>query len=147
MSEIGSYFVIATSYSEWRLKESDHEYCSWDGYFDWEALYILETARATSVETLGTHGLFLSETPLCAATAGEQVWARLSSVMDSGPAESVLPVKMADWVPIVASEAYQKGITYTGAHAGGGCQRGPAGDRGAPGVRGEQGFDSRIPGY
>ena len=35
--------------------------------------------------------------------------------MGSGAAESVLPVKMADWVPIVASEAYQKGITYTSA--------------------------------
>ena len=83
-----------------------------DGYFDWEALDILEAARDISVETLGLSGLFLSESPLCAATAGEQVWARLSSVMDSGACAPVAPPSMAPHVPVVPSPGSVRGQVY-----------------------------------
>ena len=39
----------------------------------------------------------------------------MTSVVDSGAAESVIPEKVADWIPLEASLGFQRGTTYTSA--------------------------------
>ena len=119
MSHIGTYFDLAKAYAEWREKAAVDFSCSsvksYDSqFFDWASLDILEEASALERAILELNGLFLCEELLLAASA-EAVWARMTSVMDSGAAESVIPEKFIDCVPLEASEGYQRGTTYTSA--------------------------------
>ena len=42
-------------------------------------------------------------------------WVKIESVVDSGAAESVQPVNMVPWVPMMPSEGSKRGQTYTSA--------------------------------
>ena len=123
MWEIGTFNDIATSLREWRVRVADPLPRSvHDGYFDWEELEAMEEFVKTTEEltgftgqVLGINGLFLADNHLLSAVEGGMVWARLASVLDSGAAESVMPEKLLDWLPLEASEGFRRGATYTSA--------------------------------
>ena len=58
--------------------------------------------------------LFSPETEINHLTQGPR-WVKLETVMDSGDAESVVPVQMAPWVPRQESEGSKRGQTYLSA--------------------------------
>ena len=82
-------------------------------FFDWDLLDMQE--GEASGDSKEVFGLFMSEEHLLATGAFEPVWARLTSVVDSGAAESVIPESMVDWIPLEAGESFQRGTTYTSA--------------------------------
>ena len=61
-------------------------------------------------ECLRTVGLFEAENELNAMS--EPTWKTMSMVMDSGAAESVAPIELAPWIPILESAGSRRRQTY-----------------------------------